>query len=196
MKNKSRCSCSPQLGISQIGGYTNASRGVDGRSQREEFHFLFGILTSLTPYRYVNAVVNAIVSPAFYHRYVKLPSADVPPEIEDNKKFYPFFRNAIAAIDGTHINATPPAEARARYRNRKGLVSQNVLIACTFDMRFSYVLSGWEGSAADGAVYDDVRRQDLEIPEGKYYLADAGFAGCDALLVPYRGVLKHKAELE
>lgn len=63
-----------------------------------------------------------------------------------------------------------------------------------YDMRFSYVLSGWEGSAGDGTVYDDARRLDLKVPEGKYYLADAGFAGCDALLVPYRGTHYHLRE--
>jgi len=34
----------------------------------------------------------------------------------------------------------------------------------------------------------------LTIPEGQYYLADAGFGVCDALLVPYRGVRYHLAE--
>jgi DDE superfamily endonuclease len=53
-----------------------------------------------------------------------------------------------------------------------------VLAACTFDMRFCYVLSGWEGSAADGQVWDDSRRNDFAISPGTYYLADAGFPTC------------------
>ena len=32
------------------------------------------------------------------------------------------------------------------------------------------------------------------VPEGKYYLADAGFGACDQLLLPYRGVRYHLAE--
>lgn len=56
------------------------------------------------------------------------------------------------------------------------------------------MLSGWEGSAHDGALYEDARGTDLIIPEGKYYIADAGFASCDALLVPYRGVRYHLQE--
>ena len=61
-------------------------------------------------------------------------------------------------------------------------------------MRFTYVLAGWEGSAADGRVWEDARRSDLRIPEGRYYLADAGFPSCDALMVPYRGVRYHLKE--
>ena len=34
------------------------------------------------------------------------------------------------------------------------------------------------------------------IPEGKYYLADAGYPLCDALLVPFQGVCYHLREWE
>lgn len=61
-------------------------------------------------------------------------------------------------------------------------------------MSFLYILSGWEGSAADARVYHDARITDFNIPPGKYYLADAGFAACDELLVPYCGVRYHLAE--
>jgi hypothetical protein len=35
---------------------------------------------------------------------------------------------------------------------------------------------------------------DFLIPQGKFYLADASFAHCNALLVPYQGVHYHLAE--
>src|ERR1700761_3976984 len=122
----------------------------------------------------MNQVVRALISPKFYQHCISLPSSDVPFEVEIEPKFFPYFKDAIGAIDGTHINATPPAQDRARYRDRKGGMSQNVLAACTFDMQFCYILSGWEGSAADGAIYQDARATDFRIPEDKYYLADAG----------------------
>ena len=59
-----------------------------------------------------------------------------------------------------------------------------------------YLLSGWEGSAADGRVFDEARRTDFVIPPGSYYLGDAGFPNCDSLLVPYRGVRYHLKEWE
>jgi hypothetical protein len=143
---------------------------------------------------YVSNVSNALVSPQFYSKYVKLPSNTVPPKISENPKFYPFFQDVLAAIDGSHVNAMPASEDRVRYRNHKGGVSQNVLLSCTFDMRFCHVLSGWEGSASDAALFNDARKHDLMIPPGKCYLADAGFPSCDALLVPYRGVRYHLKE--
>jgi hypothetical protein len=61
-------------------------------------------------------------------------------------------------------------------------------------MRFSYVLAGWEGSAADSRIYDDARQTDFPIAPGLCYLADAGFPLCDSLLVPYHGVRYHLKE--
>jgi hypothetical protein len=56
------------------------------------------------------------------------------------------------------------------------------------------VLSGWEGSVADMTMYRDARMTDLPIPNGKMYLADAGFGACDTLLVPYRKERYHLQE--
>jgi hypothetical protein len=81
-----------------------------------------------------------------------------------------------------------------RYRNRKGFIGQNVLAACNFAMLFVYILSGWEGSASDSAIFEYAREHDFAVPKGKYYLADAGFPLCDVLLTPYRGVRYHLKE--
>lgn len=136
-----------------------------------------------------------IVSPAFYCLFVKLPPSDrVPLEIKHRLIFYPFFKDCLGAIDGTLIQAHVAPEDHARYRNRKGFLSQNVLAACTFDLRFSYVMAGWEGSANDGHIFEDACARDLIIPEGKYYLGDAGFSSLPALLIPYRGVQYHLKE--
>ncbi|KAL0424427.1 UNVERIFIED_CONTAM: hypothetical protein Sradi_0977500, partial [Sesamum radiatum] len=40
-----------------------------------------------------------------------------------------------------------------RYRSRKGRLAQNVLAICDFDMNFTYVYAGWEGSAADAVSW-------------------------------------------
>lgn len=108
---------------------------------------------------------------------------------------YPFFKDCLGAVDGTHINAFIPDEAEMAWNhNRKGGLTQNVFAATTFDMRFSYVLAGWEGSAADSRIFADARSKDFKVPPGKYYLADAGFPACDSLVVPYRGVRYHLKE--
>ena len=135
-------------------------------------------------------------SPPFYTTYVRLPTAEdpVPPRIADDPRFFPFLKDTVGAIDGTHISVTPSAEERQTARDRKGGISQNCLACCSFDLRFQYILSGWDGSAADAAIFNDARTSSLPMLPGKYYLADAGFGTCDALLVPYRGVRYHLAE--
>ena len=67
-------------------------------------------------------------------------------------------------------------------------------MACSFNMCFTYVLSGWDGSAADAHLYNDARFNDLRIPPNKFYLADAGFALTPELLIPYRAVRYHLDE--
>lgn len=138
--------------------------------------------------------MEALTDSDFYRKYVCSPGLATPAEIADDPRFFPFFKDAVGAVDGTLITANPPYDIRARWRNRKGDLTWNILAASTFDMRFCYVLSGWEGSACDTTLFSSARSEDFYIPPGKYYLADAGFAHCDALLVPYRAVRYHLRE--
>jgi hypothetical protein len=62
-------------------------------------------------------------------------------------------------------------------------------------MNFTYVLAGWEGSAYDGRVIRDAQQRGFRALEGKYFLADAGYANKDMLLSPYRGVRYHLREI-
>jgi hypothetical protein len=153
-------------------------------------------LRHLIVFRIIHRILNLLTSSTFYNTYIQLPNADTPlaSEILDNPKLYPFFKDCIGSIDGTHLNAFVPDKAVARYRNWKGRLSQNVLAACSQDMHFTSILSGWEGSASDGHIFDDARRRDLKIPEGKLFLADAGFPTCDMLVVPYRRKHYHLKE--
>jgi len=65
----------------------------------------------------------------------------------------------VGAIDGTHVPANVPAnvpiEIQGKFRGRKEETTQNVLAAITFDLKFMYVLAGWEGSAHDSRVLGD-----------------------------------------
>ncbi|KAH0642471.1 hypothetical protein KY290_034058 [Solanum tuberosum] len=72
----------------------------------------------------------------------RMAGKDISHEISSNPFFYPWFKDCVGAIDGTHIPALIPMEEQPRYRNRKGVLSQNVLAVVDFDMKFQYVLSG------------------------------------------------------
>ena len=76
----------------------------------------------------------------------------------------------MGAIDGTHVNARVPAKMSAAFRGRKHCTTQNVLAAVDFDLKFTYVLAGWEGSAHDATILADAlqRHDGLVVPEGNY----------------------------
>ena len=80
--------------------------------------------------------------------------SEVHPNLE-NPDFWPHFNNCIGAIDGTHVKVVVPKSKRIQYLNRHNETSQNVLAVCDFDMRFTFVLSGWPGSAHDMRVFKD-----------------------------------------
>ncbi|KAK6138580.1 hypothetical protein DH2020_027674 [Rehmannia glutinosa] len=65
-------------------------------------------------------------------------------------------------------------------------------------MKFVYILSAWEGSAADSRVLRDVvtRPNGLRVPNGNYYLCDYGYTYGHGFLTPYRGVRYHLDEWE
>src|SRR5258708_26616942 len=128
--------------------------------------------------------------------YIKLPdvTAPTPDHILNNPKFFPYFQRALGAIDGTHIACFTSATERHAARDRKGGLSQNCLAACSFDFRFLYFITGFEGLAADATMYMHSRLLDFAIPAERFYIADAGFALCDTLLTPYRGIRYHLAE--
>ena len=71
----------------------------------------------------------------------------------------------MGAIDGTYVPANVPVEIQGKFRGRKEGTTQNVI---TFDLKFIYVLAGWEGSAHDSRVLGDAlsRTSGLKIPEG------------------------------
>jgi DDE superfamily endonuclease len=147
--------------------------------------------------RTYHKVMKDFLWPEFYRVFVTFPteSTPVPDCIEENSIYFPFFKDCIGAIDGSHIPVSPPERERAAFRNRKGFLSQNVLAACDFDSKFTMVLAGWEGSVADSTLWLEGRRIGLlPVPDGKYLLGDAGFANCDTCLAPYRGVRYHLKE--
>lgn len=65
--------------------------------------------------------------------------------------------------------ARVPRNQRAAFLGRKHTTTQNILAAVDFDLRFTYVLAGWEGSAHDALILADAleREDGLKVPQGK-----------------------------
>jgi hypothetical protein len=89
-------------------------------------------------------------------------------DIYVNKNVILITKDCIGAIDGTHIPAKVTSDIVARFRGRYKQPTQNVLACIRFDMRFSYVLAGWEGSANDCTILRNAldRPNGLRVPSG------------------------------
>jgi hypothetical protein len=111
-----------------------------------------------------------------------------------NLCFLFYLQNCIGAIDGTHIPITIAQDKAPPYRNRKGTLSQNVMCACDFDLNFTFISCGWEGSASDAGVLRSARSKGFHVPVGKFYLVDGGYANTPSFVAPYRGVRYHLSE--
>ncbi len=131
---------------------------------------------------------------SFYEHHVLPPDNETPSEIATNQKFFPYFRHCHGGVDCSHIDSWVLEGDAACYQNRKGSLSQNILAACDFALYFLYILSRWEGSTSDSAIFDYACQKDFRLPPGQYYLADAGFPLCDLLMTPYHGICYHLKE--
>ncbi|KAI3721365.1 hypothetical protein L2E82_32375 [Cichorium intybus] len=70
------------------------------------------------------------------------------------------------------------------------------LIRAIDGTHFTYVLTGWEGTASDSRIIKNALTRDdkLLIPRGRYCLVDAGLPHTSTLMTPYRGVRYHLKE--
>ncbi|CAI9302075.1 unnamed protein product [Lactuca saligna] len=124
-------------------------------------------------------------------RFLHIVGDVVPKEIQEKKRFFPYFKNCVEAIDGTHVRVKVPNRDAPKYRGRKGYPTINVLAACSFDLKFTYVLTGWEGTASDSRILKNALNRDdkLVIPN-----VDTGLPHSTTLIAPYRGVRYHLKE--
>ena len=61
--------------------------------------------------------------------------------------------------------AVVPTNKSIPYFGRKGYPTQNVIVAYDFDMLFTFVFPGWEGSTHDTSIFlDTIRKQSNNYP--------------------------------
>ncbi|KAJ9188130.1 hypothetical protein P3X46_003521 [Hevea brasiliensis] len=56
--------------------------------------------------------------------------SDTPPEILNNRRYMPHFKDCIGTIDGTHVQASIAPGEQIPYIGRKGILTQNIMAAC------------------------------------------------------------------
>ncbi|XP_066319323.1 protein ALP1-like [Miscanthus floridulus] len=144
--------------------------------------------------RYFNNVLHVIGE--LQTEFIRPPSLQTPSKIVGNYRWDPYLKECIGAIDGTHVRASIPKDLEHSFRGRKSFATQNVMAAVDFDLRFTYVLAGWEGTTHDALVLRDAleRPNGLRVPQGKFYLVDVGYGAKPGFLPPFRGVRYHLNE--
>jgi hypothetical protein len=76
------------------------------------------------------------------------------------------FSDCIGAIDGTHVSVVVREDKKIPYIGRKGIVTQNVMAACDFDLLFTFIMAGWEGAAHDTRIFlDAIRSPSANFPK-------------------------------
>ncbi|KAG6494942.1 hypothetical protein ZIOFF_042728 [Zingiber officinale] len=86
--------------------------------------------------------------------------------LQDGKKLTVEERNCLGAIDGTHVSTWAPTSIQTSFRDRKVIVTQNVMLACDFDILFTFAFTGWEGMANDSRVFiDTLTRHENNFPK-------------------------------
>lgn len=176
LRHTNRIKIEEQLGIFMfIVGHNLRTRAV-----QELFKY-----SGETISRHFNNVLNAII--AISLDFFQSPSSEIPPEIRDDPRFYPYFMDCVGAVNGMHFPVIVGVDEQGPFRNKHGVLSQSVLAACSFDMKFQYVLAGWEGSASDLRVLNSAltRQNKLQVPEGKYFLVDSKYANIPGFIAPY-----------
>ncbi|XP_050897585.1 uncharacterized protein LOC127104449 [Lathyrus oleraceus] len=160
--------------------------GVGNRMIQERFQH-----SGETVSRHFHRVLRACLKLSM--KYIKPEGPtfhDCHSKIKNDQRYWPFFKNAIGAINGTHVSCVVNANEQTRYIGRKGYPTQNIMAVCDWNMCFTFVLAGWEGTAHDARVFDqaltNVNLNFPHPPPGKYYLVDSGYPTPIGYIGPYR----------
>lgn len=171
----------------RLSGRMKDSTGVTVEGQVAEFLYIVGQASKnrTVPFlfhksgetftRRFDNVLRAIIS--LENEFLVQPSdVDVHTQILNDDKLYPYFKDCIGAIGITHSRVKIPVKDAPLFCARKGFPTQIIFAACNFDMKFTYVLAGWEGTASYSRILEDAltQKDPLKIPNGKYYLGLQG----------------------
>jgi len=102
------------------------------------------------------------------------------------------FPSTAGAIDGCHIQVSPPNEDKLSYLNRHQVTSINVLAICGPDLSFFYVDASKPGRYHDSRVlkespiWDTMEAGERPFP-GAVFLGDSGYGLQDWLITPFIG---------
>uniref|UniRef100_A0A803N0H3 DDE Tnp4 domain-containing protein n=1 Tax=Chenopodium quinoa TaxID=63459 RepID=A0A803N0H3_CHEQI len=125
-------------------------KGLSYRDASDKFKHSISTLC-----KYHNEVLKAMVNLSFDIIRPHRDLFEVPPEVANGTRYWPYFKDAIGALDGTLIDAIVSDTDGVPFRDRHGKKSWNVLACCSFDRIYTFNNVGWEGSVHDTMVWKD-----------------------------------------
>jgi hypothetical protein len=121
-----------------------------------------------TFHHHINHFFKKIISIIARH-FLKAPDPNlVHSKMAKNRRFFPFFRNCLGAIDGTHIPISISSEKASPFRNRKGTLNINVMVACDFDLNVTFISSDCEDSTTDSRVLRSTMSKGFQVSPDKF----------------------------
>lgn len=120
--------------------------------------------------------------------------SNVPSSIIDNERAT-YFRGCVGAIDGSHIPLTASGIDMGPWSNRKQGHSQNVMLACDFEMRIFLYSQLTRDQRTAGLSFGE-QLKGFRLPSSHYVLADGGYSKKNRmLLVAYQRTRYHLREI-
>ncbi|KAF7822113.1 protein ALP1-like [Senna tora] len=134
-------------------GDVNRSWSFQDREIVNDYMNALNALEGIDGLSYAKATKYIHDDPLWREMFLRMP--------EERKKDW----NCVGAIDGTHISARVPVDKQIQYRGKKVDSTQNIMCACSFDMRFTFVMTGWEGTTNDSRIFLET----VTEPENKFH---------------------------
>lgn len=128
------------------------------------FHFAHGTYQTPAGVHLATSISQSSVSRALHEirpvfiehmmpEYVRFPRTALEAQTYEN----PTFPGVIGAVDGTHIEIVTPAdsvdELARLFRNRKGILSLNVMAVASFSHKYLAVNARYPGSVHNSAIW-------------------------------------------
>lgn len=98
------------------------------------------------------------------------------------------FPGVVAAVDGTHIKIPGPSNFRDAYINRNGVPSMQLQVACSKNLMFVDVFTGWPGSCHDSRIFKNspLATKLPQLDPKFHIIGDSAYALSSKLLVPFK----------
>jgi hypothetical protein len=128
---------------------------------------------------------------------VQLPGPDNPEgfqRIQQSKKYFPFFKGCIGAIDGTHIYISLSERGKGDTILKSQRRKDAKRPCCMYFRPPALLRFSWLALTTQDSYKTLSTRNVFSIPPGKFYLADAGYSCRWPFLVPYHGIRYHLRE--